>query len=80
MGDGILLLSAPRLSSVDSDPARALVRSSVLLMSFSVDWTSEDEQEISEGLRWGAGAGGGGVNCTISEKYLLLFNHKYLKI
>lgn len=66
VGDGILLLSA-RLSSGARAPVSALVRSSVLLMSFSVDWTSDDEHEISDGLRWGAGAGGGGVNCTMSE-------------
>lgn len=69
MGDGIFWLSTNRLSSVAArDPASVLVRSRVVLMSFSVDWTSEDEQEISDGLRCGAGAGGGGVSCTISTK------------
>lgn len=43
----------------------ALVRSSVDLMSFSVDWTSD---AISDGLRCGAGAGGGGVCCTMSDR------------
>lgn len=38
------------------------VRSNVLLMSLSVAWTSGEEHEIMDGLRWGAGAGGGGVN------------------
>lgn len=82
MGDGILLESVPplRLSSfVARAPASALVRSSVLLMSFSVDWTSEDEHEISEGLRWGAGAGGGGVICTMSEKFHLFVVNQMVK-
>ena len=42
------------------------MRCRVFLISFIAACTSGDEQDIIEGFLCGAGAGGGGVNCTMS--------------
>lgn len=60
-----LLPTPPRWFSCDDN---IFVRCNVVLISFNAACISgEDCCGINDGLRCGAGAGGGGVNCTVSN-------------